>query len=437
MKKQVFEYIKSNKLFQLEDKLILAISGGIDSVCLMNLLLELGYSFDLAHCNFNLRGKESEEDKKFVEDLAKKYHLKLHYKSFETQDYADEFKISIQMAARELRYNWFNNLLLGESAKYLLTAHNNDDLIETFFINLIRGSGMLGLSSISEKKENLVRPLLCVTRNQIEEYLKNKKIKYRIDSSNESVKYQRNKIRHKFIPLLEEMNPGFKKNLAYEIDILKETYSIFNNHINTIKKEFLKYNKGIWTIDIKKLRLLKPLRTYLFELLKDFCFNKMQIEKIIRALDSQCGKTFYSENYYLIIDRKKILIQNKSHNIITDLKIKETDTYINQPIKLKFSYSDIITINKLKKSAYLDYNKLTFPLILRKWKKGDRFKPLGMDNFKKISDYFIDNKFSIIHKKQQWILCSSEDIVWIVGHRIDDRFKVTSNTKKLYIAEVL
>ena len=432
---QVKEYINKQKLFLKEDKLTLAISGGADSVCLMHVLLDLGIQFDLAHCNFKLRAKESEADEVFVKELAKNHSLKLHCKSFPTKEYANQNKISIQMAARDLRYSWFNELLKSENAKYIAVAHHQDDAIETFFINLIRGTGISGLLGIPEKKSNIVRPFLNMSRSDIEEYLEAKKQTFREDSSNTSVKYLRNKIRIQLIPLLEEMNPKIKETIKKEIAILKETTTVFFHQIESVRKEIVYRNKGVVSININKFKKLTPLKIYLFELLQPFGFT--QIEAIILALNTQSGKQFFSTTHELLIDREEMFISKIKPEKDSVLKINQTDKQIKNPINLKFSFSKDMNISESNNIAQLDFEKLTFPLTLRKWQKGDKFKPLGMSTFKKLSDFFIDNKFSILQKKKQWLLCSADEIVWVVGCRIDNRFRVQPTTKKLYIAELL
>ena len=432
---QVKEYINKQKLFLKEDKLTLAISGGADSVCLMHVLLDLGIQFDLAHCNFKLRAKESEADEVFVKELAKNHSLKLHCKSFPTKEYANQNKISIQMAARDLRYSWFNELLKSENAKYIAVAHHQDDAIETFFINLIRGTGISGLLGIPEKKSNIVRPFLNMSRSDIEEYLEAKKQTFREDSSNTSVKYLRNKIRIQLIPLLEEMNPKIKETIKKEIAILKETTTVFFHQIESVRKEIVYRNKGVVSINIDKLKKLTPLKIYLFELLQPFGFT--QIEAIILALNTQSGKQFFSTTHELLIDREEMFISKIKPEKDSVLKINQTDKQIKDPVQLKFSFSKDMNISESNNIAQLDFEKLTFPLTLRKWQKGDKFKPLGMPTFKKLSDFFIDNKFSILQKKKQWLLCSADEIVWVVGCRIDNRFRVQPTTKKLYIAELL
>ena len=431
---RIEKYIKNHNLFTKQNNLLLAISGGADSVFLFFILKKLGYTFELAHCNFNLRGKESQEDEAFVKKLANKYGVKYHIKSFETQAYANKHKISIQMAARNLRYEWFHKLLLVNHLHFIVLAHNQDDNVETFFINLIRGSGINGLCGIKAKNNKIVRPLLDVSRVAIESYLYKNNIAFCNDSSNIDVKYGRNKIRHQLIPLLKELNPKIQQTIAEEMFILNGTREIFHNRIDLVKNSLLKYQDGIYKINISDLIQLESMEIFLYEIVKKFGFFK--VDQILKGMCSQSGKQFFSETHQLIVDREEILISllpTEAQEV--DILMKESEIKI--PIKIKFSVSYDFSINKNRNIAQLDFDKLSFPLRLRKWKSGDKFKPLGMSNFKKLSDFFIDNKFSRLQKQNQWLLCSKDSIVWVIGNRIDDRYKVDIHTKKVYIAELL
>ena len=435
MKNKIQHFIEEKSLFLREDKLILGISGGADSVCLMHILLALDYSFELAHCNFNLRGNESDEDEIFVKELAKKHKLKLHVKQFDTESYATKNKISTQMAARDLRYAWFNDLLVSQNAKYIAIAHHANDDVETFFINLVRGSGLKGLLGIKEKTESIVRPLMLVSRAEIEKYLNENELAYRNDSSNASVKYLRNKIRHELMPLLTEMNPSIQQTISDEMSILEGVAQVYYQQVEQVREEIIQHEKGIIQLKISDLLALKPLSNYLYELLSPYGF--LTIDAIAKSLKGQSGKQFFSTTHELVVDREFIFISElavKQNELIT---IKEATASIKSPIQLKFSKTDSIEWIKDVDFAQLDFDKLQFPLHLRKWKEGDKFIPLGMKTFKKLSDYFIDNKFSLLDKKGQWLLCSHSDIVWVVGHRIDDRYKLHPKTKKVYIAQLL
>ena len=433
MKNKVQQFITEKSLFIREDKLILGISGGADSVCLMHVFLELGYSFELAHCNFNLRGEESDADENFVQELAKKYQLKIHVKQFDTLAYAAENKISTQMAARDLRYAWFEKLQIKLNAKYLAIAHHANDDVETFFINLVRGSGLKGFLGIKEKNNLIVRPLLVVSRLEIEQYLKERDIVYREDSSNASVKYLRNKIRHELMPLLAQMNPSIQETVKDEMRILEGVAQIYASKIEEVRKDLTQEKNGIVQLEISALLALKPLHIYLYELLSAYGFYS--VEAISKALQGQSGKQFFSSTHQLVVDRENIFISilNKENEVF---EITEKTTSLVHPQVINFKVMADKTIIYDNNIAQFDVEKLKFPLTLRKWKEGDKFMPLGMKKFKKLSDFFIDNKFSIIDKQEQWLLCSGVDIVWVLGCRIDERYKLESNTKKVYIAQL-
>ena len=433
MKNKVQQFITEKSLFIREDKLILGISGGADSVCLMHVFLELGYSFELAHCNFNLRGEESDADEYFVKDLAKKHQLKIHVKQFDTLVYAAENKISTQMAARDLRYAWFEKLRIKSSAKYLAIAHHANDDVETFFINLVRGSGLKGFLGIKEKNNAIVRPLLSVSRLEIEQYLKDRGLVFREDSSNASVKYLRNKIRHELIPLLAQMNPSIQQTVKDEMRILDGVAQIYASKVEEVRKDLTQEKNGIVQLEISALLALNPLHSYLYELLSAYGFYA--VEAISKALQGQSGKQFFSSTHQLVVDRENIFISllNKENEVF---EITEKTISLVHPLEINFKVMADKTIIYDNNIAQLDVEKLKFPLTLRKWKEGDKFIPLGMKKFKKLSDFFIDSKFSIIDKQEQWLLCSGVDIVWVLGCRIDERYKLESNTKKVYIAQL-
>ena len=434
MIKKIQKYIHNKNLFSKKNNLLLAISGGADSVFLFLILKELGYKIQFAHCNFNLRGKESDDDEYFVKELANKHNIKCFVKSFATKVYAHKNKVSIQMAAREIRYKWFDKLLLDNNLDFVITAHHKDDTVETFLINLIRGSGIKGLSGIKSKKKKVVRPLLEISKDDIEHYLMQKGIKYRNDSSNLDPKYLRNKIRHQLIPLLKEMNPKIIQTIADEIFVLDGVNQVFQRQVDKIREYLLIQQDDTYKLDLSELIKLENLQVILFEVLNPFGFS--EVDQIKKAILSQSGKQFFSNDYQLIIDRDVMIISllEKPYN---EIIINETETEIQIPLSMKFHLSTNCLFDQNLKIAQLDFEKLSFPLRLRKWKNGDKFMPLGMSNFKKLSDFFIDEKYSILDKQQQWVLCSEDNIVWVVGDRIDDRYKIQMNTKKVYIAELL
>tara|TARA_B100001758_G_scaffold247638_1_gene266317 strand:+ start:7283 stop:8596 length:1314 start_codon:yes stop_codon:yes gene_type:complete len=433
---KIQRFITENNLCKQKDRILLAVSGGADSICLFFILKELGYYVEMAHCNFKLRARESDGDEQFVRLLAEKYAVKIHVKSFQTEQYSKKNKVSIQMAARHLRYTWFDELLSDNknNLDYVATAHHKDDCVETFLINLIRGSGINGLAGIKEKYNLIIRPLLNISRDEIERYLRDHNQVFRIDSSNNDLKYLRNKIRLHLVPLLKEMNPKIKDVISDEISILNSVSKIFQEHVLSKRKELIIEQDGVYQIKIMDLLKLNNLEGYLFEFLKPFNFKN--IKQIIRSFNSQNGKRFFSTTHQLIIDRNRILISDLLPEGLS-IEISETDLKISDPLSLTLSISENTKIIKDIKIAKLDFDKLSFPLILRNWCYGDRFKPFGMKNFKKLSDFFIDEKYSILDKKKQLILCSGDDIVWIVGKRIDDRYKIDTKTKKVYIAKLL
>lgn len=435
MKEDLANYIKQNKLFAKQDKLLLAISAGADSVALSHLLKELGYNISLANCNFGLRNEQSDADEFFVAELAKKWNVNCFTKKFKTKAFAKQKKISIQMAARELRYNWFEQIRVENKFDFVVTAHHKDDDLETFFINLIRGTSIKGLLGISSKTAKVVRPLLFANKQEIRDYLQQNKIQFREDSSNKEEKYLRNKIRLKLMPLLQEMNPSISETIMNEKDYLSGVSEIYFSAIETASNRLVKQEKDFFTISIEQLKKLDVIEPYLYEFLKPFGFAN--VSDILQAIQGQSGKQFYSATHRLTIDRKQIIIQKNTENEKVSISIIKTDTQIEFPLKLKLEVSNNPSIKKDKNIAVFDYQKLQFPLILRRWEKGDFFTPIGMKGKKKLSDFFIDNKIPIPVKENIWVLSSATEIIWVVGHRIADKFKVVETTKKAYIAQLL
>jgi tRNA(Ile)-lysidine synthase len=429
------ENIYKNNLFTKKSKILLAVSGGADSICLFFALKDLGYDIQIAHCNFNLRDIESDQDEQFVKDIANKYSIRYFVKSFNTLKFAEQNKLSIQMAARQLRYDWFEELLVENNFSCIATGHHKDDSIETFLINFIRGSGISGLCGIQMKNNNIVRPLLSLTRNQIEEFLTKKNIKYRNDSSNSDIKYLRNNIRHQLIPLLKEINPKIQETISNEIEMLNGINNIFKEKVDDIRKSIIIKREDLFIIKITDLLNIRNLEFILYDLLRPF--GSFQVKNIINSLRLQSGKQFFSNTHCILIDRENVIISLKKTTNNKEIKIFRTDHEISMPLYMKLSETSDLSIINNPLFAKFDLNKLTFPLVLRKWKNGDKFIPLGMNNFKKVSDFFVDEKYTLNQKKEQWILCSEEDIIWIIGKRIDDRYKIASDTKKTYIAQLL
>ncbi|MGZ3861780.1 MAG: tRNA lysidine(34) synthetase TilS [Bacteroidia bacterium] len=441
MLQKFLAYIKKENLFLPKHKLLVAVSGGADSMALCSLLKEAGFNFAVAHCNFTLRGTESDADATFVEGYCLKNKIKFFYKAFDTTGYAAKNKISTQMAARELRYDWFEELMKKNKLDLLLTAHHLNDNIETFFINLLRGSGINGLKGIVPKTGKKVRPLLFATRQEIEEYINSKSLLYREDSSNKEDKYLRNRLRHNLIPELKSLNPSFEQTLASEIEILQQVNNLVFSEVEKKKKSLAIIRKGLCKIDIEKLKRSGSPKLFLYEIIKEFGFNSVQAANIYDGLDGLTGKMFFSETHQLLKDRKHLLIRDKTEAEEEEVSIYKKTDKIKQPVQLQISYYKIkkgeeTKIPALKNVAYLDADKLKFPMKITRWKQGDRFVPLGMWQSKKLSDFFVGEKMSMFEKDNQWILRNKDAIVWVIGRRIDDRFKITRDTKTVCIIEL-
>jgi len=430
------KYINQNKLFDKKSKILLALSGGIDSICLADVLFRLDYSIEFAHCNFNLRGQESNDDQDFVKQLSLKYKIPFHTVSFNTANYAKKNKISVQMAARDQRYCWLEKIRTSINADFIAVAHNLDDNIETFFINIIRGSGIKGMLGIKKKYNFIVRPLMFSARKEIVSYVVDNNLNFREDSSNISDKYLRNNIRHNIIPLIKNINPSIGKTITKEISVLTNINSIYKSVVDPAIKDILETTERGFRIQIKKINSLSPLKPYLYEIFSPFGFK--DIEAIYNVLECfKSGKKLFSNTHRLLFDRKYIFLENKEKNNNEEFQIHKDLSNIKIPLKIDFSFSESILINKGKNIACFDFDKLSFPLKIRKWKSGDKFCPLGMSSFKNLSDFFIDIKLDVFSKEKVFLLCSAKKIIWVIGYRIDDRFKLTSKTKKMYIANLL
>ncbi len=415
-------------------KLLVAVSGGIDSVVLLDVLVHLGYKCVVAHCNFHLRGTESDEDMAFVAELAAHYQVPLQTINFDTTQIAQERKISIEMAARELRYDWFKELLKSEQCGAVAIAHHANDAVETFFVNLVRGTGIRGLLGIQATNEHIIRPLLHCKRSQIETYAREHGLNFRTDSTNSDTIYVRNKIRHQIIPPFQEINPSFTDTMRRNIEHLKDVSDIYTYFIDDLRTKLCQEEKGITRISISKLQALPAFGTILFELLQPYRFNSATVNDILQNLDGLSGKEFYSTTHRVVINRDTLeieaitVIKNDIYTIDSDCRL------LTNPIELTFERVDgIPEIKKDKQCAYLDTDKVIFPLVLRHWQQGDSFVPFGMTQTKKVSDFFIDEKISRLMKDKLWMLTSQNDIIWIVGQRIDNRFCVNSDTKSTLI----
>ncbi|MDR1653143.1 MAG: tRNA lysidine(34) synthetase TilS [Prevotellaceae bacterium] len=435
MLQKIAAFIEKNKLLENAKPVIVGLSGGSDSVVLLDILQKLKYKCLAAHCNFALRGAESQRDETFVRQLCREKDVTLFVKKFETKQFAGAKNISIEMAARQLRYEWFDALLEKCNAQAIAVAHHQDDNIETALLNIVRGTGLKGLCGIPVQNGKIIRPLLDVSKTDIENYIKVNNLNFVNDSSNFENNFKRNKIRNKILPLLETVNPSIRKTLFNEINIFNGIYQIYENCIENIKNELLTPENNTVKIRIDKLRQQINSSTVLFEIIKDYGFNFAQTEKIIDVLNLESGKIFYSKNYRLIKDREFIYIKgnkldDKSNEYLIEFNCKKINSPINLDLKIYLKENDFVLI-KNKNTVQIDLNKIKFPLTLRKWKHGDSFFPFGMNNIQKLSDFMINNKLSILDKEDVWLLLSDNKIVWIVGHRLDNRFKIDEKTRKI------
>lgn len=425
------KHIAEHLPFLKQSKILIAISGGLDSVVLAKLFHSLNYSIGFAHCNFQLRGEESDEDETFVKNLATELNVEVFTKKFGTEKYANEQKLSIQMAARKLRYEWFQEIATTFQYDYILTAHHKDDALETFLINLSRGTGIEGLTGIPERNGIIVRPLLPFTRAEIYAFAGTNKLQWREDSSNASTKYVRNKIRHDIVPLLKELHPTFMDNFERTQVHLRESKDIIHESIQKLREELVEtVADNQYRIEIAALQKLANPKAYTYELLKKFGFNAWN--DVSDLLSGQTGKQLFSAKYRLIKDRTHLLIQKRTKNKTASevITINNSESIIKTPIRLQIEEVTGIT-DTGKNILYIEKEMLKFPLTVRKWQNGDYFYPFGMKGKKKLSKYFKDEKYSLIDKENQWLLCSGESIVWIIGKRSDNRYKLTKLTKTI------
>ncbi|KAA5546633.1 tRNA lysidine(34) synthetase TilS [Adhaeribacter rhizoryzae] len=436
---KVLAYAEQHALFTLTDKIIATVSGGIDSVVLCDILYKLKISFCVAHANFGLRAEESDADEIFVKKLAKKYNVPFYSEQFNTLEFAQQEKISTQMAARTLRYNWFEQLRQQLGYNYVATAHHQNDAAETILLNLTKGTGIAGLHGIAAKKAYLIRPLLCLTKDDIYEYVTENQLIWREDSSNESTKYQRNLIRHEVIPVLKNINPSLETTLNQTVEKIQGAEQIYLAYINEIKTKALRQEAGVTYLNLTPLREALALPVVLFELLRDYNFNYENTRAILETFEGISGKTFQSATHVLVKDRDQLVITSKDLRVYGSFEINLADEYFDQNgLKLKIHQlpAENYKIPRSRNIAALDLNLLQFPLKIRPWKEGDWFVPLGMNGKKKLSDFFINEKIPVNLKAKIMVLTSDKSVVWIIGHRLDNRFKVTDKTEQVLELEV-
>jgi tRNA(Ile)-lysidine synthase len=434
--KKFLQFIQSENLIHPSDRLLVAVSGGLDSVSICELCKNAGFDFAIAHCNFRLRGEDSDRDELFVKSLAEKYQVPFFVKGFDTVGYAKSNRQSIEEAARDLRYNWFKELL-DETANdfdYVLTAHHADDNIETVMMNFFRGTGITGLRGMLPRQGKIVRPLLFARRSDLETFVKDNNLPFVNDHTNQLTDYTRNFFRHSVIPLVAERYPQAENNVLRNIQRFKETAMLYEHAVEQMKKKLLETHGNEIHIPVLKLRKTVPLATVLYEVIKDYGFTAHQADEAIGLLNSESGKYIQSPSHYLLRNRNWLILSPRETREAANIIIEEKDalvTFERGSLALQRIAIEETQVGKNEHVAMLDAKNIRFPLLLRKWKQGDYFYPLGMQKKKKLSRFFIDNKLSLTQKQHAWVIEMDQKILWVIGMRIDDRFKITPATSKV------
>lgn len=437
MQKQVRAFFKAQQIDLQKNKFLLAISGGIDSMVLMDIFASMNLNFGVAHCNFKLRGDESDEDENLVKSMAEKVTSNLYFTHFDTTNFAQTHKIGIQEAARNLRYDFFQNIAHSFDYQYIVTAHHSNDNAETLLFNLISSTGIHGLKGISPIQNNIIRPLLNCSKSAIELYAKINNIKYRNDSSNISDKYSRNKIRLNVIPQLESINPKAIENISTTLSHFQEVESFFSFFVNNIEKKILSEENNFTKIDINQLLVYPSTSTILFEILRKYSFSSAQSKEVEKALESRhSGKQWFSVSHDMILDRDYLILRRKTDKIEVLEQINAINTEITACNKIISVFDNTNKLEqKVLNTIAIDVTKVEFPLIVRRWKNGDYFLPLGFQGKrKKIQDFLTDLKLSRFEKEDVLVLESQGNIVWVIGFRADERFIAKeNNTKPIFI----
>jgi tRNA(Ile)-lysidine synthase len=455
---QLKSYIASNKLFRPADSLLVTVSGGVDSMTLLHLLLAASYRVGVAHCNFQLRGKESDGDELLVRNCCNRENIPLFVTRFDTEKYAGEKGISIQMAARELRYAWFEEVAAEHGFDKIAVAHNANDEVETFFLNLVRSTGLRGLSGMAAAQGKIVRPLLFAPRTEILQYAREHDVRFREDSSNSHVKYARNRIRLNVLPELTTLNPSLLTTMQGNMERLRAAQCLVASMVDDLQEKACSQKEGMLYIKISELPT-EQRGFWLFELLHERGFSGATVSDVVAALDGESGKIFYSPTHQLLKDREMLIVVPKERELLEEDKLAVeacSQSAVGHPIEIEeagldgqtvkvgsteFSFEIIDTpnvpLNQGSSVALLDYDTLQFPLKLCRWQTGDRFVPLGMKDEKKLSDFFTDCKLNLFEKQEQLLLCSANgDVAWVAGLRMDNRCRVTKNTRKILKAVV-
>ncbi len=431
------KYVAQNELFGHDDKILLTVSGGVDSMVMMSLFAASGYRFGVAHCNFQLRGQESDEDEALVAEQARRYGVELFNRRFDTQGEMELTGESMEMAARRLRYTWFRSLCDEHGYNVIAIAHHINDSIETFFINMLRGTGLRGLTGISVQVGRIVRPLMFATRKDILDYATAHRIPYREDSSNRSTKYLRNKVRLGIVPMLREINPQFTTVMRRNISRLTDAQTFIDRSVELIRRDAMTEQGGLYTLHVDRIDASLPLGYVVYEILNSmFGFKGDTVDALCHALQqNNTGRRFYSREWVATIDRGRIVIGRiaDEDTCMTQVEQGVLRSYCGSSV-LHYEYCDIDMIDSVTTPdnvALVDADKLRFPLTLRRWQQGDWFVPFGMSGRKKVSDFLIDAKVSMAEKSRQFVLLSGDDVVWVVGRRADDRFRLTRQTENV------
>jgi tRNA(Ile)-lysidine synthase len=437
--KRFVNFIEQNSLFTAANQILAAVSGGMDSVLMAHLLKAAGFNFGIAHCNFMLRGPEADADQEFTRQLAQQLGVSFHTINFDTQKYAADNKISIQMAARDLRYQWFDEISQSAGYDAISLAHHQNDTIETILLNLTRGTGIAGLHGILPKNGRLVRPLLFLTRDEIRDIITAEGLHYVEDASNASVKYARNKIRHQVIPLLKELNPNLEATFENNLRNFRDLEVLLNEKVDALKDQLLVTEGNEIHIAIDEISKLSPMRLLLFKLLQPYGFIETVVDDLISVLGKHAGRTFESAGFSLLVDRGKLIIAPKKDKPDAEVSIGQGDAevvYNNYKLNLLHDDSPLI-VKDNPLAVSVDAALLVYPLKLRAWQQGDVFYPLGMKTKQKLSDFFIHQKIPLHKKSAVPVLVNGNgDIIWVGGYRPDERYKVSNNTKKVTIFEL-
>ncbi|WP_162341461.1 tRNA lysidine(34) synthetase TilS [Cyclobacterium salsum] len=434
MLRSFIQHVRENNILDVDNRYLLAISGGIDSVVLAHLMHRAGFTFSFLHCNFQLRGKESDMDEVFVRQLAQRLDCAIHVKVFEPETYMKAQGVSLQMAARELRYSWFEQMNRDNQTDGVVVAHHADDQLETVLLNLLRGTGIEGLYGMSERRGCVLRPLLPFSRVDIQSYLTNESLDWREDSSNLKTIYKRNFIRHELFPLLQKFDPRGPELMNYSFDRVKDTgKAFFYFYEQWLSQHVIQVTSDEY-LDFKSLEGVPGKTSLLFYWLRSKGFVYAQVKEMVQAMaDSVSGKCFFSGSWMVNIDRERLILGKKQSGEVSmtvethAISFRTDDQTGYEILHLREGWQ----LDRSKENALLDKQLLEFPLQIRNWRQGDKFRPLGMGRFKKVSDFLIDTKVPLILKERVKVLCSAGEIVWVIGLRIDDRFKVTQATKEV------